>query len=175
MAEPLLPGEIINWINTHNWGQHHEKWHAVRQWDLQTPEVQNWMTSQGWKRADKQEGQAGNGFEFLIMHRAMLQLLREAFPANANLFQGWATPPTNPLDPQDSLPNGATTPFDPNMRSAIANIEAPPPNWQVNDDIGLYIETNLRPTPANPFRRSSETTTGLHNYIHNRFSDPSSP
>src|ERR1700694_5851367 len=93
MADPLLPDNIINWINARNWGQHHEQWHAVRQWDRQSAEVQNWMLSQGWQRADKQDGEPGNGFEFLVMHRAMLQLLREAFPTEAALFQGWVTPP----------------------------------------------------------------------------------
>src|SRR6266478_3963543 len=154
MADPLMPVEIINWINAFNWGQHHEQWHAVRQWDVQTAEAQNWMRSQGWRRADAQEGAQGNGLEFLAMHRAMLELLRGAFPAHAALFQGWATPPADPRAPSDALPNGATTPFDPNMLTAIRNTGVQPATWLTDDIFGLYVETPARPVPSNPFRTS---------------------
>lgn len=41
-----------------------------------------------------QEGEAGNGREFLVMHRAMIELIRAAFPDRAALFAGWAAVPT---------------------------------------------------------------------------------
>ena len=33
-----------------------------------------WAQKQGWTRADIQEGEKGNGLEFLAMHRAMMNL-----------------------------------------------------------------------------------------------------
>ncbi len=158
-----------------NWGQHHVQWHAVRQWDLNDEATQQWMLSQGWRRADRQEGEAGNGFDFLVVHRAMLELLREKFPEYAALLAGWATPPTNPTDPADALPNGVQTPFDPRFQQAIRRIENPPDSFATEDEWGLCVQTSLRPVPGKPFQRSTDPSAGIHNYIHTRFSDLRSP
>jgi hypothetical protein len=175
MADSLMPANLIDWMQVRNWGQHHVQWHAVRQWDLNDEATQQWMLSQGWHRADRQEGQPGNGFDFLVMHRAMLELLRETFPEYAALLAGWPTPPTNPNNPADPLPNGAQTPFDPRYQQAIGRIETPPDTFATEDEWGLFVETSLRPVPGDPFRRSPDPASGIHNYIHNRFSDLSSP
>lgn len=119
MADPVLPTPIRNWMRARNWGIHHLEWHTVRQWDRLAPGEQRAAERQGWRRYPIQEGQDGNGLEFLVMHRAMIELLRETFPADAGLFVGWTVPPTDPADPNDPLPNGATTPFDPNKAAGI--------------------------------------------------------
>src|SRR5262249_14824407 len=54
-------------------------------------------------------------------------------------------------------------------------IQNHPDSFAGDDDYGLYVETQLRPTPSDPAHRSNDLTTGLHNYVHNRFSDSSSP
>jgi hypothetical protein len=175
MADLLVPLNVIDWMQVRNWGQHHVQWHAVRQWDLNDEATQQWMLSQGCQRATRQEGAAGNGFDFLIMHRAMLELLRETFPEYTALLAGWATPPTNPTDSVDPLPNGAQTTFDPRYQAAIRRIENPPDTLATDDEWGLFVETSLRPVPGNPFHRSPDASSGIHNYIHTRFRDPRSP
>src|SRR5690242_11056352 len=114
MADSPLPDEVRMWMRMRNWGMHHLEWHTERQWDRLPPSAIAWAQQQGWRRAQRQEGSPGNGFDFLLMHRAMIQLLREAFPQHADLFQGWANVPTNPTDPADPLPHGQTTAFDGN-------------------------------------------------------------
>jgi Ferritin-like len=175
MSDPLMPGEVRDWMDQLGWGAHHLEWHTERQWDRLPPAQRAWAERQGWRRADRQEGSSGNGFDFLIMHRAMLQLLTAQFPQYAAMFQGWASPPTNPAEPADPLPNGAQTPFDPNKSLAIQALRAPFAAFVGDDEIGLYIQTSARPTTGNPFASSQDPATGIHNYIHNRFSDESSP
>jgi hypothetical protein len=170
-----MPKAICDYENANMWGMHHVEWHTERRWDLLSASDLAWAKSHGYTRAAKQEGQAGNGLEFLAMHRAMIQMLRQQFPSQTALFDGWETPPTNPRDKQNPLPHGATTPFDDHMLDAISELETQLSKLKSDDDLGLYIETQLRPIAGNPSHRSSDLSTGIHNYMHNRFSDPSSP
>jgi len=104
MPDVPLPFAIIQWMRDRRWGDHHLEWHTTRQWDRLSPAEQAEAAALGWQRASRQEGEATNGFEFLMMHRAMLQLLREEFPTLTDLFAGWPTPPTDPADPNDPVP-----------------------------------------------------------------------
>ena len=175
MVEPVLPDDIVQWMRQNNWGMHHLEWHTTRQWDRLDQASRSWAARRGWRRAKVQEGEPGNGFEFLAMHRVMLELLREAFPKQADLSKGWASPPTRPDDPDDPLPHGGMTPVPKNYLDAITKLQKTPGSFSSDDDIGLYIETRARPTPGQPFAVSSDPSTGIHNFLHNRFSDDGSP
>lgn len=199
MADVPMPAEMIAWMQARNWGDHHDQWHFERRWDfwraiLAMPDlppedrqqVQSMVDDaidRGWTRAPVQEGQAGNGEEFLFMHRAMFQLLVAEFPQHLHFLRGWHTPPLDPADAEDAVPpdppggpaNSAKGPFSANMASAIPRIEAAIPGWATDDEFGLFLETNFRPTPSNALARSQDPQTGLHNYLHNRWSDESSP
>lgn len=177
MADPRMPQPIIDWMEARNWGMHHAEWHFERQWDRQNVNSISWAISQGWSRAARQEGEVGNGLEFLIMHRAMIELVRENFPAHANLVSGWSNVPTDPDSPSDPVPpNGQPRVFDSNMLLALRSLSSQSflAGFASDDQFGLYIETNWRPVPGNPQARSSDPSTGLHNYVHRRFSDPTS-
>jgi hypothetical protein len=166
---------MVDWIQQHSWGLHHVEWHTSRQWDTLTAAQQQWALQQGWQRAPRQEGGAGNGFDFLLMHRAMLQVLREQFPEQAALLAGWQTVPTDPDDATDPVPAGNPRDLDPNMLQAITRLQNQADSFDSDDACGLYIQTQRRPVPGDPFATSTDPTTGLHNYLHNRFSDSNSP
>src|SRR6516164_5139989 len=85
VADLLMPDEIREWMQQRNWGVHHLEWHTSRQWDRLPLAARQWAAQQGWRRAALLEGEAGNGVEFLVMHRAMIELLREQFPQHAAL------------------------------------------------------------------------------------------
>jgi hypothetical protein len=173
--DPLaMPSEILTFEKQNNWGDHHLMWHTVRQWDLLQASDQAWAKKQGWARADIQEGAKGNGLEFLAMHRVMIRILTKQFPKDASLFNGWASPPTDPNDKADPLPNGGDDEFDPSKLPALDNLANHLDSFKSDDDIGLYIETSLRPTATNPSARSTDASAGVHNYIHNRFADSKS-
>ena len=175
MAEPAIPNEISEWMNARNWGMHHIIWHLTRIWDLIPAEARQWAEQNGGSRANRQEGTAGNGMDFLAMHRVMIRQLVQQFPAHANLFAGWPQPPTNPDDATDPMPdNGEPRPFSANMSTAINRLHNDIAGFQSDDDLGLYMQTRLRPIAGVPNNLSPDATTGIHNYVHNRFSDENS-
>jgi hypothetical protein len=175
MADTAFDPAIVGWMRQNGWGMHHLEWHTVRQWDRLDQASRDWAAQQGWRRAAVQEGEAGNGLEFLAMHRAMIELLREQFPNHGDLFRGWSSPPTDPNDRDDPLPNGAATPFPQNYLDAITKLRDAPGSFASDDKLGQYIETRARPVPGDPFARDPDTSAGIHNFLHNRFSDSNSP
>ena len=169
-----MPADVCAFEAKMGWGQHHLMWHTVRQWDLLEGPDKDYATQQGWRRAALQEGDKGNGLEFLAMHRVMIRTLRTNFPKEASLFVGWSSPPTNPKDKVDPIPHGGNAAFDANMLAAIENVEKHPEQFADDDAFGLYLETTLRPIKGSPDARSKDGSTGIHNYMHNRLMDPKS-
>jgi hypothetical protein len=140
-SDPLaMPKPMLTFLKTERWGAHHLEWHTVRQWDLLDPSDQAYAKRQHWARADIQEGAKGNGLEFLAMHRVMIRILKEKFPSDAALFDGWAKPPTDPKDKNDPCSQGT---FDPAKLQAIDKLENHLADFKTDDELGLYLETGL--------------------------------
>ena len=174
-ADPLLmPKSIVTYVNDHHWGTMHIQWHTERRWNLLPAASLAYAKKQGWTKAPLQEGAKGNGIEFLAMHRMMMQMLVELYPTTKKYFVGWTEPPTAARDKHDPLPHGATDAFDPEMAMALDTLQNNLAEFKTDDELGLFIETSLRPTASQPSARATDKTAGIHNYIHNRFQDPSS-
>lgn len=169
-----MPKPILTFLKSEAWGDHHLEWHTVRQWDRLGPDDQAWAKGQHWSRADLQEGQKGNGLEFLAMHRVMIRKLVDKFPANKELFNGFDVPPTECSDKADPCGPESQGPFDAKKREAIDKLQNHLADFKSDDDLGLYIETSLRPTARDPQARSTDKSAGIHNYLHVRFMDPNS-
>jgi len=60
------------------------------------------------------------------------------------------------------------------MEKALAELGSNLDSFGSDDELGLYIETSLRPTSSNANARSRDKSSGIHNYMHNRFADSSS-
>jgi hypothetical protein len=173
--DPLaMPKPILTFLSTNKWGKHHLEWHTVRQWDRLRPSDQAWAKRQHWARADIQEGAKGNGLEFLAMHRVMIRMLTEKFPDSKDLFVGWQSPPTDPNDKVDPLPNGGADAFDANKLQAIDKLQNHLADFKDDDELGLFIETSLRPTAKDPNARATDKAVGIHNYLHVRWMDQNS-
>jgi hypothetical protein len=165
---------MLTFLNQQGWGKHHLEWHTVRQWDLLGPNDQAWAKRQHWARADLQEGTKGNGLEFLAMHRVMIRMLVEKFPQNADIFTGFAKPPTECSDKVDPCGPETQGPFDANKAKAIDKLMNHLADFKSDDELGLYLETSLRPSATNPEGRASDKSSGIHNYLHGLFMDSSS-
>ena len=175
-VDPLrMPESLVDHMTTHGWGQMHLEWHTVRRWDRLPPSAVAYAERQGWKRAAHQEGEPGNGLEFLAMHHVMIEMLVEHDPAARPYVAGWTTPPVDPHDAAEPLPAGAATPFSPDMLAALDRLEHHLETFHSEDELGRYIETSFAPTAGDPEARSADRTAGVHNYLHNRFGDRTSP
>lgn len=172
-----IPDEIIEWMKNRGWGDHHTRWHTERNWDFLTAEELSEAVKLGWSRYPMQEGEEGNGLDFLAMHRVMIRMLRAEFPAHKALFEGWDTPPTDPFLTGEELPNNSRSPFSPLMATAVSRLSRDQElaKFIGDDELGRYLQTSLNPTPKEPTRRSSDLTAGIHNYLHNRWALKSSP
>ena len=175
MSDTSIPATIRTWSQNQLWGEHHLRWHIERIWDRLSPGARAQFSLQGWSRANRQEGVAGNGIDFLMMHRAMLKILRSQFPGDSSWFIGWLAPPTDPDDPIDPVP-ASTLPrtFSTSMQQAIQRLTSDLNSFASEDELGLYIETRFRPVPGDPANQSPDMTSGIHNYMHGRFADSAS-
>ena len=169
-----MPADIATYLADHNWSYMHLDFHVARMWDGLGEGGRDWATDQGISRWKQQEGEAGTGLEFLAMHRLMIEELRLVFPHHQALFDGWTTPPTDNDDPAGPVPPG-TAAFSAAMREAIERIESGQATFASDDDFALYLQTTRRPTADDPRGRSPDRTAGIHNYLHNRYTDDNSP
>ncbi|HVG19340.1 MAG TPA: hypothetical protein VNI02_09815 [Blastocatellia bacterium] len=179
MADPRLPPEMDAFMTNANWGPHHVKWHLEQQYDIwhhrerqgdsRAAGVIAFGEEIGWAPAEHQEGAPGHGLRFLAMHRAMFQLLLEALPQHSAWLAGWPTPPQDPADAEDPVPG--SRPFDPDKAAGVVMVETRQAEFASEDDFALFLETDIRPVPDNPEARSADRRTGLHNWLHNRWTD----
>lgn len=175
MTEPVMPAEILAYMNACQWSTHHAAWHGARIWHLIGDAGKAFVTRHAGGQASRQEGAPGNGMDFLAMHRVMLETLRTGFPTHSRLLDGWVTVPIDPNDPNDPKPQNLTpAAFDSKRIDAVRRIEDDIGSYKDDDDLGLFIQTRLRPLPNDPRRTSTDPTVGLHNYLHERFSSPGS-
>lgn len=155
-----LPRDIVAWQEDRGWPEHHARWHSSRRWLRLDEAARSWARARGWGPAARAEGSSGSGREFLLMHRAMLQVLRESFPDRAALFRGWESPPAALLTPK--------------MAEAVRRLTQRLDSFPSEDALGRYIETDLRPRPDAPGRKSADPTAGVHTRLHEALADPSS-
>ncbi len=176
MAEPRMPDEIIAFMDEQMWGIHHAVWHGSRLWDFLLAPGRKYITDHGGSQAPRQEGAAGNGLDFLAMHRVMLTMLKQKFPVRLELFQGWEQVPVDPDDKNDPVPQNHQfdRPFSDIKLKAKEAIENQITTFKDDDELGLFIQTALRPTADEPRRQSPDARSGIHGYLHDRFSDSTS-
>jgi hypothetical protein len=172
-----LPPEIVQFERRNNWGCMHREWHDMRQWDFDGgddpagSDLARYAKKKGWKRNPVQEGAPGNGLEFLAMHRAMLGMLRSTFSSQTALFAGWTTPPLVTTADDPLPPDEIGSPFDSDMKTAVARLLQVPVAFPTDDALGLYIETTTRWTPNDPAASTPDQTAGIHSYLHGRYND----
>jgi hypothetical protein len=160
-ASVPLPADVIAWQDARGWREHHARWHAQRRWALLHAPARDWAAKRGWREDPRPEGSAGSGKEFLLMHRAMLQLLRENFPEHGALFAGWTSPPPQLLDKR--------------MAAAVRRLTERLDSFPSEDAFGRYLETDLRPRAGAPGALSADATAGVHARLHEALADPASP
>jgi hypothetical protein len=110
--ELLLPQEILDWLKEQNWLQEHGDWHNIRRWDQSCTgtgaggscALADTMTKRGLSRAPIQEGEPGDGYDFLVMHRHMIRGLEQAFPRHFEQIRGFRYVPTGKDDPENPIP-----------------------------------------------------------------------
>jgi hypothetical protein len=184
----IVPKNVHTYLETYQWGDYHIDFHMTRKWFLLGDDGRGWLKRVGEAMADLQEGDPGNGLEFLTMHRAMIEHLRERWgdepvttdPDGRKTFNevldGWKTDEEviAALEKQ----GGDVQHF----KDGLAKLNDFA-SFQSEDEFGLFLQTTLRLTgEVDPndtakrfYDRDMATGAGLHNWLHGQFADSSSP
>jgi hypothetical protein len=97
----VVPKTVLDWMHTRIWEQSHDAWHNVRRCRGSSfpGAMQSPICSHSELIAAHPEcSDAEDGYQFLVMHRHMLQSLRQAFPQQPDQFAGFAHFPFDAKD-----------------------------------------------------------------------------
>jgi hypothetical protein len=108
----LLPQEMLDWLKEQNWIQEHGDWHNVRRCKMGCQRAQagvpcqsmEALAARGLSCAAIQEGEPGDGYAFLIMHRHMIRGFQQAFPGHVEQIRAFYHVPTSKTDPENPIP-----------------------------------------------------------------------
>jgi len=182
----LLPQLVIDWINELELPAAHDAWHATRHWDdlcgaslapAEGCDFAESLVAENLWRAEYQQGAPGAGLAFLHMHRHMIHMFRTAFPAHADLFDGWTHVPRSIDDPENPTPWKT---IDWNADNLIGfdileHIEDHLDQFTNEDDLGVFIESTFRWTPEDPVVGLGLQGSGVHGAMHNQWAVNRSP
>jgi len=91
----VVPKSVLDWMSERIWEPSHDAWHNVRRCrgGVVVPGAERGATSicsMTQLVPEHQEcADAEDGYQFLVMHRHMLQTLKRAFPTHQTLFDGF--------------------------------------------------------------------------------------
>lgn len=186
--EFIVPKNVHDYLEKYQWGDYHIVFHMSRKWFLLGDQGRGWLTRVGESRPDLQEGDPGNGVEFLTMHRAMIQHLKNR----------WGTEPvTNDPDGRETFAevlDGWTTDAEviaaleavggdvARFKAGLAKINDFA-SFATEDEFGNFLQTTLRlsgevdpnDTAKRFYARDMTAGAGFHNWLHGQFQDASSP
>lgn len=98
----VQPG-VLNWLQAHVWESAHFQWHNIRRCkggmvDRTRDGGLDPCKHTELVPADQEFQTAGDGLQFLAMHRHMIQSLKQLFPKHTEQFEGWEHFPTKASD-----------------------------------------------------------------------------
>jgi len=180
-----MPKAMSDWMFDQGWHQEHDDWHNIRRWDQNCKQsyaaaegcaYAQRLLQRGLWRADIQEGAPGDGYDFLVMHRHMIQMLKETFPSAKSLLSGFERIPLSQDDPHNPQPWTAVrwTPGQLAAINTLDHIEQHLAEFPSEDELALFMEAPFRWTPQKP-NDSRADNSGLHFSLHAQWSVVGSP
>lgn len=176
-----MPQPVVDWMREQGWEPAHDSWHQTRVWDsrcgVSFAPAEDCMfatrlTGQQLWRAQFQQGGPGAGLAFLAMHRHMIMMFKMAFPSHSDLFRGFAHIPRSVDDPENPTPWRELSWSDNSLAGfdILEHIEDHLDMFPTDDDLGIYIESNVRWSPEDPSFTSDAPGTGVHGSLHRQWS-----
>ncbi|MDQ2646243.1 MAG: hypothetical protein M3020_20685, partial [Myxococcota bacterium] len=164
-VDTLVQPEVIEWMNSQVWEEAHFQWHNIRRCNGGMVDRTRAGGLDPCKHTElvpqNQEGKgAGDGLEFLAMHRHMIESLKQLFPKHTEQFEGWDTFPTD----KAQIPAA----WQADWRAFDANMVA---NGAKADNPGMHMsEKGFESEGA--FGQWIQTTSGLHGALHFKWVRP---
>jgi mono/diheme cytochrome c family protein len=186
IKDTLLPRAVIAWMEDQGWQQEHDDWHNIRRWDQNCRRSNapaegcasaQRLVARGLWRAPIQEGAPGDGYDFLVMHRHMIQGLKQAFPKHADLFAGFRKVPRQRADSDNPMPWRDVRWSEAQLKAIdkLEHIEQHLDEFPTEDELALYMQAPYRWTPESPTRSTADPSNGIHFSLHAQWSIAGSP
>ena len=177
--DTILQPEVLQWMSDHKWTGGHVFWHAFR--GCKDGTAQGLVGPLGYSNklcsdypvlvpADQNCRTAGDGYEFLLFHRHMLQALKQLWPKHAADFAGFPTFPKTKAEVPDvfNAPNWSATVL---AAADIADNISKPENlakFPNEGVLGHWLQCNVG--AAKLPEAKDEPYIGLHFNLHDQWS-----
>ncbi|HLV68963.1 MAG TPA: hypothetical protein VKY73_24265 [Polyangiaceae bacterium] len=138
------PQEVLDWLTNLRWQRAHDAWHNVRRC-VRQPQLPECQVPEMIPE-DQECENAQNGYEFLAMHRHMIIALKQVFPTNQHLFDGFERFPFEATDVPEQWRDRFGTGWSPQIRQTaeiLENIENELDRFPTEGDLGDYIQCGL--------------------------------
>jgi hypothetical protein len=177
LPDTILQPEVLQWMNDNKWTGAHVIWHAVR--GCVDGTAAGLLGPLGFPNickdypvlipADQNCKTAGDGYQFLLFHRHMIQALKQLWPKHAADFDGFPKFPTK----KEELPP-IWNEKDPTWTQQILDAAAIGDNIEQNLDkfadegtLGYWLQC---PVGSRPVFAPNMPYVGLHFNLHDQWS-----
>jgi hypothetical protein len=177
IVDTTVQPEVLSWMRDNLWEAAHVEWHAIRgcgvpgggglskvnicSFTPTIPKDQNCQT-------------AGDGYQFLVFHRHMIQALKQLWPKHTEQFTGFAKFPTSAADVPAQW-RSAWKDWDADALAAGKigdEIDKPENLARFPDEgvLGFWLQCNVGQKLANP--PNNMPFVGLHFLLHAKWARP---
>ena len=150
----VLPAGVLGFMHDYVWEQSHDAWHDIRRCNGGQQQLSynvNVCAQTALVPAHQECSDAEDGYEFLVMHRHMIQSLKQAFPTHADLFDGFPHFPFNATDVPQEWQSRWGTGWSQQIISTANTLEAIEKNlsmFATDGDLGKYIQCGVASSGA---------------------------
>jgi hypothetical protein len=146
----------------------------------------NQIQSENWSIPARQEGDPGNGLDFLTMHHEMILTMKNTFaqdPAVTAILKGWREYPTPapwPYDAKTSAPGVAKATTAANLMNEMLAADTPSLVAKFKTDFKTVTGLDFDSATPDQFGQWIQSSaaglphSGLHNWMHNQYEVPNS-
>jgi hypothetical protein len=101
LVDTTVQPEVLKWMNDHYWQAAHVEWHAIRGCSVPGAGGLSKVNICSFKQLvpkDQNCRTDGDGYQFLVFHRHMIQALKQLWPKHTEQFTGFPKFPTSAAD-----------------------------------------------------------------------------
>lgn len=146
----VLPKPVLDWMDERIWKPSHDAWHNIRRCDhggfsgIPLSAVDFSICVNRVLIPEDQECEnPSDGYQFLVMHRHMIQSLKQAFPEHAQLFEGFPSFPYQATDVPEQWRDRWGTGWAPAILASadtLENIEQNLSQFASEGELGQFIQ-----------------------------------